>query len=197
MKNENNSRLKIKYYVYAIVPILSFISVAFLASYSFYLATVIGNEDNGDVVLKSAQVFAVFNSDEALNIEKMLPGYKSEVEFSIVNTSETDETYGNYTLAWEIAKNDINDDNFVYTLEGKSEKGGSSISESDTNKVVNVTNMRRVPSITTNIGTGTINTGVVHTYVLKISFLETGVNQDTLQGKSFEGKIVAKGDPNV
>lgn len=197
MKNEKKTKLKFRYYVYAIIPVLSFMSVAFLASYSFYLATVVGNEDNGGVVLKSAKVFAVFNSEEVFDVEKMLPGFNDQVEFSIVNKSDTEDTYGNYTLAWDITTNEINDDNFVYTLEGTSVKDSETVPESEKNKVVNITSMRRVPTVSTNIGTGTINTGVTHRYVLKVSFLESGSEQNALQGKHFEGKIIAKGDPNV
>lgn len=195
MKDRKN--INFKYYIYAIVPILSFISVAFLSTYAFYLATVVGNEDNGDVVLKSAQVFAVFNASESFEVEKMLPGYSGEIEFSIVNTSDSEETYGNYTLAWDIITNEINDENFVYTLEGSSEKDGATVYENEKNQIVKVTSMRRIPSASSNIGTGMINTGVTHHYVLKIMFLENGDNQDDLQGRHFEGKIVAKGDPNV
>lgn len=195
MKDKKN--IKFKYYIYAIIPILSFISVAFLSTYAFYLATVVGNEDNGDVVLKSAQVFAVFNASEKFEVEKMLPGYNGEIEFSIVNTSDTEEAYGNYTLAWDIITNEIDSENFVYTLEGTSEKDGQTVYDSDKNKLIKVTNMRRIPSVSSNIGTGMINTGVTHHYVLKVSFLESGTSQDDLQGKHFEGKIVAKGDPNI
>lgn len=195
MKDKKN--IKFKYYIYAIIPILSFISVAFLSTYAFYLATVVGNEDNGDVVLKSAQVFAVFNASEKFEVEKMLPGYNGELEFSIVNTSDTEDAYGNYTLAWDIITNEINSENFVYTLEGTSEKDGQTIYESDKNKLIKVSNMRRIPSVSSNIGTGMINTGVTHHYVLKVSFLESGASQDDLQDKNFEGKIVAKGDPNI
>ena len=82
-------------------------------------------------------------------------------------------------------------------MECTSSKDGSDINESDKNKLVKVTSPRRVPTVSTNIGIGMINTGVTHNCKLKLMLLESGTPQDTLQGKNFSGKIVAKGDPNV
>jgi len=189
---ENEKKIKLKYYVYAIVPVLSFIAVAILTSYSFYLATVIGNEDNGEVVLKSADVTAMFNANQNLNVQDIMPGYTGEVEFSIYNSSTEDNLFGNYTLMWDIITNEVNSEDFVYTLEGTSEKDGNSVPESDTNKVVNISSPRRIPTVSANIGTGVINTGVTHKYVLKVTFKETGTSQNDLQGKKFQAKVTAK-----
>ena len=190
-------KVNLKSLICAIIPVISFIAVSTISTYAFYLAGVVGNEDNGDLALKSAQVFAVFNATDSLNVEKMLPGYNGQIEFSVVNTSTEEEAYGNYSLAWDIVTNEIDNESFVYTLEGTSDKDGAPVSEGDTNKLVTVPAARRIPSVSSVIGTGTINTGVAHKYVLKINFLESGTDQNNLQGKKFEGKIVAKGDTQV
>lgn len=197
---ENKKKRKFKIYIYAIIPVLSFMSVAFLTSYSFYLATIVGNEEYGDVALKSADVIALFEASNNIEVENMMPGFTDELHFSITNVSKDDDLYGNYTLYWEIINNEINNEdskNFVYTLQGTSEKDGMTVATSEKNKVVNVSSNRRIPSINESIGTGMINKGVTHKYVLTIKFLETGSNQNDAQGKQFEGKIVAKGDPNL
>lgn len=194
---ENKKKSKLKYYIYAIIPILSFMSVAFLTSYSFYLATIVGNEDNGDVILKSAQVFAMFESKDNLDVDDMLPGYTGEIKFSITNTSSEEDLYGNYSLFWDVVKNEIDDSNFVYTLKGSSMKDGVTVPLDDKNKLVEMSSNTRIPSASQRIGTGMINTGVVHSYVLTVKFLESGDNQNALQGKKFEAKIVAKGEPNL
>ena len=131
------------------------------------------------------------------NGEDILPGWSDTLNFSIVNTSTEDNLYANYTLAWEIEENYINDANFVYTLECTSVKDGKEINESEKNTLVKVSSPRKVPTVSTNIGTGMINTGVTHNCELKLMLTESGVSQDFLQGKSFKGKIVAKGDPNL
>jgi hypothetical protein len=194
---ENKKKSKFKFYIYAIIPLFSFVSVTFMATYAFYLATVVGNEDNGQVITKSAQVYAAFNATDTLNVEKILPGYSGTLEFSIVNTTKEENVYGNYTLAWEIVKNEIDNDSFTYTLTGTSYKGTEVLADSDSNKVVNIVTPRRIPTMSANIGEGIINTGVAHKYVLTVNFAESGTNQDQLQGKNFEGKIIAKGDPNI
>lgn len=194
---KKNKKSNLKDIIIAVIPILSFIAVTVGTTYAAYMASVVGNEENGETTLKSARVYAVFNASDSLNMENILPGATGEVKFSIVNTSPEDDLYANYTLAWEIITNEINSENFVYSLEGVSTKGGEVIPASEKNALVTVNGTRRIPSFSNNIGTGTINTGVVHEYTLTIKLLESGISQDELQGKKFEGKVVAKGDPNV
>ncbi len=194
-KKNKNSRLK--EIIIAVIPVLSFIAVTIGTTYAAYMASVVGNEKNGETVLKSARVYAMFNATDSIDSENILPGWSSTLNFTIVNTSPEDNLYANYTLAWEIGENTINDDNFVYTLECTSTKEGKEINESEKNTLIKVSNSRKVPTISTNIGTGMINTGVTHHCQLKVMLRESGTPQDSLQGKTFKGKIVAKGDPNV
>ena len=113
--------------------------------------------------------------------------------FEIVNTSNEEDAVGRYNLMFEIEKNEINDNSFVYSLEGTSTLNGKVINESSTNKVVS-TNEVRVPGVSVSLGSGIINTGVVHRYKLKMKFIDNGENQDYLQGKTFTGKVVAVGE---
>lgn len=196
-EEKKNKNSKIKEIIIAVIPVLSFIAVAVGTTYAAYIANVVGNEENGETVLKSAQVFAMFETTDSINGEDILPGWSDTLNFSIVNTSTEDDLYANYTLAWEIEENYINDANFVYTLECTSVKDGKEINESEKNTLVKVSSPRKVPTVSTNIGTGMINTGVTHNCELKLMLTESGVSQDFLQGKSFKGKIVAKGDPNL
>jgi len=179
---EKEKRSSFKYYICAIVPILSFISVSFLATYSFYLASVVGNDESEELVLKTAQVTAMFQAHDSIDASNIMPGFTDSLEFSIFNTTPEENIYGNYTLSWEIAINDINDNNFTYTLEGKSYKDGKLLDEDEKNKLVNI----KIPT------RSVINSFVEHRYRLDIQFKETGDNQNNLQGKRFEGKINAK-----
>lgn len=185
---ENKKKSNLKYYIYAIVPIVSFIAVAVMTSYSFYLATVVGNEDYGEESLRSANVTAIFDANQSLNADSVLPGYTGNVEFSIYNNSRQEDAYGQYTLMWDIEKNEVDSDDFVYTLEGTS----TATSNSDKDQVVNVSTPTRIPTVSTNIGSGMINTNVTHNYVLKVIFKETGETQNNLQGKIFKAKITAR-----
>ncbi len=188
---------KVKTYIYAIVSVLSFILVSVGSTYAFFAASIIGNEEGGEVNLKTAEVFAVFEAKNEINDSAILPGFSDNLVFTIVNTSPTENTFGNYTLFWNIIKNEVDSDNFVYTLSATSYKGNQNVPLSNTNSVVTVATPTRIPTASTSIGTGTINTGVTHRYTLTVKFLDNGQNQNELQGKSFQGQIVAKGDPNV
>lgn len=184
-----------KTYIYAIIAVLSFIAVSVGTTFAFF---VMGNAPETDFGIKSAEVFAVFSSHgNEINDKDILPGYENELKFSIVNTSKEENSYGNYTLVWDVIKNEIDDESFGYTLEGTAIRNDNNVIESETNKLVQVPVMRKVPTASSSIGTGVINTGVIHSYTLKLMFLETGENQNNLSGKRFEGRLIAKGDPNI
>lgn len=189
MKNRD-----IKTYIYSIIVVLSFILVAVGATFAaLVFGDVIGNKKNGDVNVKTAYVTAAFHDIQGFNDNKVKPGWSNEMIFEIVNTSKNDDAVGKYSLMFEIEKNEINDNSFVYSLEGTSTLNGEVINEDSTNKVVKA-NEVRVPTVSVSLGSGIINTGVVHKYKLKMKFIDNGENQDYLQGKTFIGKVVAVGE---
>lgn len=192
---KEKKKLGFRFLFVSIIPLLSFIAVVVGTTYAFYTikVDVVGNDENGGVSLESARVFAMFEATNEIDAKGVLPGYSSELQFSIVNTSNKENLYGRYTIAWEIEKNEIDNNNFVYSIEGTSTKNGENVIESKTNKLINIASIRRIPNVSTDIGSGVINTGVTHNYTLTIHFLESGTNQDAVQGKEFSGKIVAKG----
>ena len=196
-KKEKEKKENRKILLYAILTVTSFIAVSFGTAYAFYTATIIGNEENGEVQIKTANVYAVFNTDKELMAKDVLPGFSDTLEFSIVNVSPTENAYGNYTLVWEINENSINAPEFIYSLKGetyfKGEKVDNDISR---NKVVNISNTI-VPTVSDILGTGTINTGVTHKYVLRITFRENGKNQNDLMGKKLDSYITVKGEPVI
>lgn len=192
MKKENKTRE----IIIAIICIILFGSVCVGTAYAFIAATIIGNEDNGDITIKSAQVYAMFEGND-LDAKQILPGYSNSIEFTITNTSTTPNTYGNYSLVWNIDKNEINDNNFVYTLVGKTYNGSEEVTTTiPYNTVINISETR-VPEMSTVLGTGVINTGITHKYKLTITFKETGTAQNELQNKEFLSTIAAKGEPQV
>lgn len=184
----------IKTYIYAIIVVLSFILVAIGASLAIVYYKVNGNDDNGEVNVKTPYVSAMFKDTNNINDKDILPGWSNDMTFEIVNISKDENAVGRYSLYWDVLTNEINDSNFVYTLVGDSYLNGNLIKESDTNKLVSVGSEMIVPNTNTLIGHGTINTGVTHKYTLNIKFKENGNNQDNLQGKTFKAKVVAKGE---
>lgn len=196
-KKEKDKKSKLKYYIIVIIPILSFISVGFLASYSFYLASVDGNDDNGLVDMKSADVVVLFNARNSLNLVDLEPGQSDSLEFSLTNTSEVGEDedlVGYYSLVWNISKNEINDDNFVYTLSGTST---SDEDDSSKEKLVSGMGTYKVPTSSKVFTGGIINVGVTHKYRLTLELKDNGYIQNNLQNKKFESVIVGRGEPII
>ena len=197
MKNNNEEKKENKKILfYAIVTVISFIAVSIGAAYAFYTATIIGNPTNGEVEIRTANVYAVYNSDKSLVAEGIFPGFSDTAEFSIVNVSTSPNAYGNYTIVWDINENTIDDENFVYTLTGETIVDGKKVNNISYNKIVEIGNAV-VPTSSMVLGTGTINSGVTHKYVLRLTFKENGSNQNDLQGKRFDSTISVKGEPVV
>ncbi len=196
MKKKERLNKNIKSVIIAILCIIPFTAVAIGTAYSFIVAKIVGNEENGSITVKSAQVYAVFEGTDLISKE-ILPGYSDSLTFTVTNTSKTNNTYGNYTIVWNINKNEITSNSFVYKVEGKTYKDGKEIEEDiPHNKLINV-NETRVPQMSTIIGTGTINTGITHKYKLTIMFKETGVAQNEFKNKEFNSTLAAKGEPVI
>lgn len=194
MKEKKNNNFKT--YLYAIITVLAFISVSIGATFAVHYF-VKGNDKTNPIRIKTAYVTAMFEATNSVNSTNILPSWSDELKFVISNISPEENAIGNYTLFWEVEQNDIDSDDFVYTLSCKSYLGDVELDESDTNKIISIITPRRVPSASSSIGTGLINTGVRHEYVLKLIFNETGNNQNELQSKTFKAKVYAKGEPNV
>ena len=195
-KEEKKLNNNIKSVIIAILCIIPFTAVAIGTAYSFIAAKIIGNEDNGELTVKSAQVYAVFEGTDLIGTD-ILPGYTDSLTFTVTYTSTTKNTYGNYSIVWNINKNEITSNSFVYKVEGKTYKDGKEVTEDiPHNKLINVVEAR-VPQMSTVLGTGTINTGVTHKYTLTIMFKETGSPQNEFQKKEFNSTLAAKGEPIV
>ena len=194
MKEKKNNNFKT--YLYAIIVVLAFISVSIGATFAVHYF-VNGNESAKPIKVKTAYVTAMFEATNSVNSADILPGWSDELKFVITNVSKEENAVGDYTLMWDVSKNELNSDDFVYTLNCKSFLGEAELEVSDTNKMVNITTPRRIPSTSSSIGSGIINTGVRHECVLKLFFKECGKNQDEMQSKTFTAKVYAKGEPNV
>ena len=190
MKEKN-----IKTYIYSIIVVLSFILVAVGTSLAIVYYKVSGNENNGNIDVRTSYVNAMFENGNDINDENILPSWSNKMEFTITNVSKDLNAVGRYTLELNIEKNELSSGDFVYNLIGKSTLDGQEIEEEQyTNKVVNKPNFEPVPSISTTLGSGIINTGVKHSYVLTFKFNESGNSQNELQGKTFKANVVAKGE---
>ena len=183
-----------KIYVLITLSIFTFIIITIGATFSFYTITIRGNEESGEVKLETANLILAYNSKKNIEKENALPGWEEELVFEIKNVTNAENVAGSYSINWEIEKNEIKNDDLVYTIECIATRDGKNVSESKYNKVVNITDELNMPTVSSKIGDGIINSGDVQTCTVKVKFKETGTNQNDNQGKSFSGKIVVLGN---
>ncbi len=183
-----------KIYVLIALSIFTFIIMTIGATFAFYTYTIRGNEDSKEIKLETANLILAYNSKKDIVKEDALPGWEDELVFEIKNVTNGENIAGSYSINWEIEKNEIKNDDLVYTIECIATRDGKEVSESKYNKVVNITDELNMPTVSSKIGDGIINSGDVQTCTVKVKFKETGTNQNDNQGKSFSGKIVVLGN---
>lgn len=166
-------------------------SIATIGSTFAFLNTYIrGLDTSTPVQVKSANVLAVYEQHSNIEATDVTPGWSGEMEFSLINQSEEEGSAGYYELNWEITKNELQDNELRYSLTATSTRNGNNVAIGDLNKIVTKTN-QPVPTVSSSVGLGLINTGVTHKYTLTLSFVDTEGNQNYNQGKTFIGKIIA------
>lgn len=168
-----------------VIAIATFLVALVGATFAYFTATVKGNDQAKSIIIKTAQIGTVtFNTTNELKLENAYPGAMSNVAEFTVSVDESATSDVRYTLNWADIVNGFDPKtDLVYTLTGVSDK-----SENAGILVDNKTDIV-APSEAGAIGSGTLKPGETHTYSLKVLFKETGVDQNTNQGKSFVGKI--------
>lgn len=97
----------IKTYIYAIIVVLLFILVAIGASLAIVYYKVNGNDNNGEVNVKTPYVSAMFKDTNNINDIDILPGWSNDMTFEIVNISKDENAVGRYSLYWDVLTNEI------------------------------------------------------------------------------------------
>lgn len=171
--------------IYLLVLIVLF-AMLIGTSYAYYVKK-IKNGDETRVVIKTANMLMRYAEKNEINAVNIEPGYETSLDFSIENYST--DTVGKYKMKLEIESPLIDkvDDNFVYSITGKSNKNSSN------NTLIEV-NETPVPVETSLIGKGIITPQTMHEYKLTIKLKENNQNQNYLSGKTFIAKIVVEKD---
>lgn len=167
-----------------LILIVMIVMVAGL-SYAYIIKKIEGG-DNTRVIIKTADILLRYDDGDALNAYDVIPGWSDEYHFSIENYSV--ETNAKYKIKLDVlsALTDEEEENFVYTLESKTNKEINNL-----NKPLTISESV-VPVTSTNLGDVTITAGTLHEYTLKLSLKENNQNQNYLMGNKFIAKVVVE-----
>ena len=149
-------------------------------SYAYFSASVKGNENAKDMVVEAGTLSLVYTDGPEIKAQNIKPGWSTTKEVSVKNNG----TLGAYyNVIWQSLTNTISNNELVLsatcqrlnasgTVEGTCE----SISQAP---ISDMTISKRV----------SIEAGITHKYTFTILFKETNADQNTNQGKKFNGVL--------
>ena len=149
-------------------------------SYAYFSASISGNENAKNVVVEAGTLSLVYTDGPEIKTQNIKPGWSTTKEVSVKNTGTLDT---NYNVIWQSLTNEITNNEMVIsatcqrlnstgTVEGMCEP----ISQA---AISDMTIAKRV----------SIESGITHKYTFTILFKETNADQNTNQGKEFNGVL--------
>ena len=149
-------------------------------SYAWFSASISGNENAKNVVVEAGTLSLVYTDGPEIKAQNIKPSWSTTKEVSVKNTGTLDT---NYNIIWQSLTNEITNNEMVIsatcqrlnsagTVEGTCEPiSQEAISDMTIAKKIN------------------IEAGITHKYTFTILFKETNANQNTNQGKKFNGVL--------
>lgn len=177
MEETEEKKIKRNTLVIYVIAILTLLIAIIGATFAFFAARIIGNENASSVLIRSSSLTIEYLTQNEINETNIGPGFSKDLNFTISNDSGG--TAG-YKLYWVIGKNEFVNDDLVYSLTATSSGSGDTFVTAN-NKVI--------PKVSEEIGTGAIPSGNVQSYKLNVQFLNRDANQNENQNKAFAGKI--------
>ena len=149
-------------------------------SYAYFSASISGNENAKNVVVEAGTLSLVYTDGPEIKAQNIKPGWSTTKEVSVKNTGTLDT---NYNVIWQTLTNTITNNELVLSAKcqrlnasGTVEGTCESISQA---AISDMTIAKRV----------SIESGITHKYTFTILFKETNADQNTNQGKKFNGVL--------
>lgn len=172
---------KLKFNIILYIIVLVAVLIMFLGiAYTYYIKVI--KVKNVDINIENYNLLIEYNNGSKIIENKLFSKFEKEYSFSITNDSS--DTIGNYKLTFEIItpfENMINN-NFVFTLDGKS------LSDDSTNKVV-INNETPIPVGNKVLGEAVITPSNTHEYKLTLKMLEDKYPKNYFNDKMFVARI--------
>ena len=149
-------------------------------SYAYFSASISGNENAKDMVVEAGTLSLVYTDGPEIKAQNIKPGWSTTKEVSVKNNG----TLGAYyNVIWQSLTNTISNNELVLSAtcqrlnaSGTVEGTCDSISQA---AISDMTIAKRV----------SIEAGITHKYTFTILFKETNADQNTNQGKKFNGVL--------
>ena len=149
-------------------------------SYAYFSASVKGNENAKNVVVEAGTLSLVYTDGPEIKAQNIKPGWSMAKEVSVKNTGTLDT---NYNIIWQSLTNEIINNEMVISAtcqrlnaSGTVEGTCKSISQA---AISDMTIAKKI----------SIESGITHKYTFTVLFKETNANQNTNQGKKFNGVL--------
>ena len=166
--------------IYLGVGLVFLLLMTISLSYAYFSASISGNDNAKDVVVNAGTLSLVYTDGPEIKVENIRPGKTITKEVTVKNTGTLDT---NYNIIWQTLTNEITNNEMVIsatcqrlnsagTVEGTCESiSQAPISDMTIAKKIN------------------IEAGITHKYTFTILFKETNADQNTNQGKKFNGVL--------
>ena len=141
-------------------------------TYSFFTASVGGNEEARETVVDLAELRLKFTDTQNIQMIDALPGQAVTKTFTVENRGDVEIEY---TIDITNLTNTFVNGDLVYSL--TSTNGGATA------------NRKAIPITSGTLETATIAPGVTQTYTMTVLFKETGSNQNSNMGAIFGGVL--------
>ncbi len=182
MKSKLKSNSSFTILVGVISLLLAFVGI----TAAYFSITVTGNNEASSIVTNTVNLGNItFTDGNEINAVDIYPGWYTTKTFTVANTKDNANDQISYAILLYVETNTITEvaeGAFEYSLDGTSTNGGTTISLFDW-----------VPDYEGQINLlsddGILNGEDTHTYTFTIGLMETDMDQNAVQGKSFKGII--------
>lgn len=168
------------------------------ATFAWFSVSVQGNDKASSIIVSTATLGnVIFTDGNEIKLENIRPENNSKATktFTIANTTEGATETIAYKITLEVTTNTLSPvskigetDYFVQSLSGTSTNNGT---------VATAITEASVPTTTTDLGSGVLKGTDTHTYTYTIQFKEAGADQNSAQGKAFQGKLSVTNTDNT
>ena len=192
MREENEGRpAKGNTVLLTIIAVATLLVAVIGATFAYFSVTITGNDTATSVIVKTATLGISYESGNVILAENIIPGTVIPTKtFTVTNSGEVAMTY---KISWVDVTNTFQDGSGDPT-ELKYSIAGSVTTGTGTTSSLAITQAPLANGDITGMTSITVDPGATHTFVLTMSFPETGADQNHNQGKSFMGKIQVTAD---